>query len=71
MNFKCCKLPSLALLFLAVCCITVCNAQKAAPAVIQGGTLPEEASTKNASTSGNDAHAWRLKREERSAPLTD
>ena len=49
------------LLFLFVgCCIMPCVAQRRPAAV-----------TAASSTSGSDGHTWHLKREERSAPLTD
>src|ERR1039458_2727081 len=54
------NIPSPLLFLFAVCCIMPCVAQRR-PAVV----------TATSSTSGSDGHTWHLKREERSAPLTD
>ena len=52
------KVPSPLLLLFVVCCIIPCVAQR----------RPAAITTTN---SGSDGHTWHLKREERSAPLTD
>jgi len=54
------NIPSPLLFLFAVCCIMPCVAQRRPAAV-----------TATSSTSGSDGHTWHLRREERSAPLTD